>query len=158
MEVARIESSLMNETVGQVWILHFPYSCFVLFNIFYKRKGLISFSLDKVHLLGAGLVLGFTKHFSSLFCSYNDPLRHLLLYFLCSYLVDFATCMSYHDGANITQISICLFAVIYITFMFSCVRKCLLLVLLLVLLPYLKGLHTVAYFNVLMSEFKASKY
>lgn len=57
MEVARIESSLMKETVAQVWmffLFHFPYSCFVLLNVFHKRKGVISFALDIVHLFGDG--------------------------------------------------------------------------------------------------------
>lgn len=56
--------------------------------------------------------------------SYPDSIiRHLSLYFLCSYLVDFATCTNYRVGANIPQISICLFEAVYHFYVYLCYKK-----------------------------------
>lgn len=57
MQVARIQSILMKKTVAQVWMflfLNFPYSFFVLLNVFYKVKGVILPVFGTVFLFGDG--------------------------------------------------------------------------------------------------------
>lgn len=136
MKVARIKSSLMKETVAEVrmfFLLRFPYSCFVLLNTFHKRKGVISLVLDIFHLLGdgPGLVLVSPSIFPA--CS-----AEISWFYWTSFITIpfFLPCRFCYLQINHRSPFACL--LLYITFMLRCVRKCLLLVLLLVVLTYQK--------------------
>lgn len=147
---------------AKVWmffLLYFPYSCFVLVNTFHNRKGVISFALDIVHLSGdgPGLVLVSPASFLlilqlSRFYQTSLVILPLFLPRRFCYLHKLPCWSKYTANLHLpvcSCISLLGLAVLQSVYCWFCYRYC---------YHIKKVLCTVAYFNVLTDEFKASKY